>query len=269
MNKLRSLQELVAHVAPGSLVSFGGGGMVRKPLAACAALALRGARFDLTAFLGGPEVDLLVGMGAVNKLDFAYVGMDALGLAPNFRQAREKGGLPVVEWTEAMYIAGTEAASRRLPFMPTLSGPGAELMELPEVPFVRFVCPLTGAPLTAVPAIVPAVLLLHVNQADHAGNVRIEGDGFLDPYIARAAKQVLVTADQVVDRLPEDITDHETTISRIWVTAVAEVPGGGGFTSVYPQYPLDYRAANEYVQNARDRNWLQRYCEDLVMGAVR
>lgn len=264
MSKVTTLDGMVAQIEPGSVVAVGGGGLVRKPLAACAALALRDVPIELTTFLGGPDVDLLIGMGVVNRLQFAYVGMDALGLAPNFRRAREKGGLQVVEWTEAMYIAGVEAASRRVPFMPTVSGPGAELMDLPESPFVRFPCPLTGTTLTAVPAISPDVLLIHATQADHAGNVRIAGDGFLDPYLARAAKRVLVTAESVVERLPDDISDHETTLSRLWVTAVAEVPGGSGFTSSYPQSPVDYRRGTEYLTNARDRGWLEEFCRDLA-----
>lgn len=268
MSKVSSLQEMVATIAPGALVCVGGGGLVRKPLAACAALALREVPINLTAFLGGPDVDLLIGMGVVNQLDFAYVGMDALGLAPNFRNAREKENLPVVEWTEAMYIAGVEAAGRRVPFMPTLSGPGADLMHLPESPFVRFPCPITGAQLTAVPAIRPDVLLLHANQGDREGNIRICGDGFLDPYIARAAKQVYVTVDEVVDRLPADISEHETTISRLWITEVAEVPGGAGFTASFPQWPVDLQRGAEYLANARDGAWLRDFCLELVKGAA-
>jgi glutaconate CoA-transferase subunit A len=269
MSKVTSLDGMVARIEPGSVVAVGGGGLARKPLAACAALALRGVPIELTAFLGGPDVDMLIGMGVVNRLEFAYVGMDALGLAPNFRQAREKAGLEVVEWTEAMYIAGVEAAARRVPFMPTVSGPGAELMDLPESPFVRFPCPITGTTLTAVPAISPDVLLIHASQADHAGNVRISGDGFLDPYLARAAKQVLVTAESIVETLSDDISDHETTLSRLWVTAVAEVPGGSGFTSSYPHVPVDYRRGMEYLTNARDNGWLNEFCRDLAKGDSR
>jgi acyl CoA:acetate/3-ketoacid CoA transferase alpha subunit len=268
MSKVVSLEEMVAGIEPGTLVSLGGGGLVRKPLAACAALALRGTEVRLTAFLGGPDVDLLIGMGVVAELDFAYVGLDALGLSPNFRFAREKAGLRVVEWTEAMYIAGTEAATRRVPFMPTLSGPGADVMDLPGNPFARFHCPLTGKQLTAVPAIEPDVLLMHGNQADREGNVRIVGDGFLDPYLARAAKRVLVTVDEVVDRLPATMSEHETTISRLWVSAIADVPGGTGFTASFPEWPVDYRAGAEYAGNARDADWLRGFCAELVKGAA-
>ncbi|MCE0765438.1 hypothetical protein LWC35_21405 [Pseudonocardia kujensis] len=258
MKKVSSLDAMVAAVPPHGLVSFGGGGMVRKPMAAAAALAARETPVRLSVFLAGPEVDLLLGAGAVEQLDYAYVGLDALGLSPNFRHAREKAGLPAVEWTEAMYIAGVEAATRRVPFAPTRSGLGVDLMELPGIPFRRFPCPLTGEELTAVPAIRPDVLFLHANEVDTLGNVRITGDGFLDAQLARAARTVYVTAERVVDRL-EGMSERETTISRLWVSAVAEVPGGAGFTALYPDHPLDYAQAGDYVAHCADREWVRAY----------
>ncbi|WP_236793778.1 CoA transferase subunit A [Amycolatopsis sp. GM8] len=269
MDKVVPLGEMASAVEPRSLVSFGGGGMVRKPMAAVAALALRETPVRLAVFLGGPDVDLMLGAGVVEQLQFAYIGLDALGLSPNFRRARESEGLPVVEWTEAMFIAGVEAATRRVPFMPTVSGPGADLMDVPGTPFRRFNCPLTGEELTAVPAIRPDVLFLHANEADREGNVRITGDGFLDPQLARAASTVFVTADRIVDRIGGSVSEHETTISRLWVSGVAEVPRGCGFTASFPDWPLDYAAAADYVSHCRDREWLRDHAGALAQGVTR
>jgi glutaconate CoA-transferase, subunit A len=262
MSKISTLGAMVAAIRPGALVSFGGGGMVRKPMAAAAALATVGTSVRLSVFLGGPEVDLLLGAGTVESLDYAYVGLDALGLSPNFRRARETDGLPVVEWTEAMYIAGVEAATHRVPFAPTRTGPGVDVMELPGIPFRRFPCPLTGEELTAVPAVAPDVLFLHATEADREGNVRITGDGFLDHQLARAAETVFVTAERVVDRLPDTMSERETTISRLWVTGVTEVPRGCGFTASFPDWPLDYAAATEYVAHCADRAWLRDHAAE-------
>jgi len=264
MSKVVSLGEMAAAVPPGALVSFGGGGMVRKPMAAAAALATWRTPIRLSVFLGGPDVDLMLGAGDVQSLDFAYVGFDLLGLSPNFRRARESGGLPVVEWTEAMYIAGVEAATRHVPFMPTRSGLGVDVLAVPGHPFRRFPCPLTGETLTAVPPIKPDFLFIHAAEADREGNVRITGDGFLDPYLARASGTVFVTADRLVDRLPPDLSEHETTISRLWVTGVAEVPHGGAFTAVFPQWPMDYAAAGEYAAHCGDAGWLRDYAAGLA-----
>lgn len=263
MSKILSLDEMVAAVPRHALVSFGGGGMVRKPMAAAAALASSCSSVRLSVFLAGPEVDLLLGAGVVEQLDYAYVGLDALGLSPNFRRAREKEDLPAVEWTEAMYIAGVEAATRRVPFAPTRTGPGVDLMTLPGIPFRRFACPLTGEELTAVPAIRPDVLFLHANEADRQGNVRITGDGFLDAQLARAAATVYVTVERIVDRL-DGMSERETTLSRLWVSGVAEVPRGSGFTALYPDHPLDYAEAANYVAHCADREWLRDYAEQGV-----
>lgn len=268
MSKVRTIEAMAAAVPPHALVSFGGGGMVRKPMAAAAALADRGTPVRLSVFLAGPEVDLLLGTGTVEHLDYAYVGLDALGLSPNFRRAREQEDLPAVEWTEAMYIAGVEAAGHRLPFAPTRSGLGVDLMDLPGHPFRRFACPLTGEELTAVPAVTPDVLFLHANEADREGNVRITGDCFLDPQLARAATTVFVTAERIVERLDAAMTERETTISRLWVTGVAEAPRGCGFTALFPDWPLDHGEAAEYVAHCRDREWLAGHVRALASGVA-
>lgn len=257
--KLVSLPEMVGRVDTGTVLSFGGGGTVRKPMAATCALADAGKEVELTVFLAGPETDLLIGMGTVRSLQFAYVGLDGLGLAPNFRKGRESGQLSVIEASEQMYIAGVEATLRGVPFMPTRSGRGVQLMEVPGTPYKRFDCPLTGEELTAVPPIRPDVLFLHVNEADRHGNLRISGDCFLDPQLARAAKEVYATAERVVDRLGPDIGARETTISRLWVSGVCELPGGAGFTSLFPDYMLDLDQATEYASNAADPTWLAEF----------
>jgi glutaconate CoA-transferase, subunit A len=114
MNKLTTLDALVEKAGGVASIAFGEGGIVRKPLAAAAALGLSALPpRKLFALLGGPEVDLLIGMGKAAELMFAYVGMDAIGLAPNFRRAREQGSLSVTETSEYLFLAGARGVGSR------------------------------------------------------------------------------------------------------------------------------------------------------------
>ena len=62
MDKRIELSKMVAAVSDDDLVSFGGGGLLRKPMgAACALAASAISKIRVAAFLGGPEVDLLIG----------------------------------------------------------------------------------------------------------------------------------------------------------------------------------------------------------------
>jgi glutaconate CoA-transferase subunit A len=261
MDKRMSMAELVAAIPDGALVSFGGGGLQRKPMAAVKAIAASPIqRLRLAMFLGGPDADLLIGMGKAAWMSFAYVGFDLLGLAPNFRKAREGGTLPVVEYSEATAMAAFEAAAKRLPFLPTRFGLGTDVETTPTTPFKRILCPFTGATLLAVPATRPDIAILHVNEADRAGNGIIIGDAYIDPLIARAAQRTYLTAERIVDDLPRGNPGRRATfISRVWVNGVVEAPRGGGFTGVFPDYPADLAAALDYQANAADPAWLRLF----------
>ena len=264
MSKVTTLAEAVRIVVPGSSVAFGGGGLQRKPMAAAKALSVAPVE-DLTVvtMLGGPDVDLLVGAGKVRELQFAFVGFDAFGLAPNFRKAREAGSLRIVEYSEATIIAAFEAAAKNLPFLPTRFGLDTDITETPTAPFRRVVCPFTGEELLAVPALAPDVAFIHANIADRHGNAVIAGDGYADPILIQAAKRTFVTAERIVDELPDDVSlARGTFLSRLWIEGVIEAPGGGGMTAVYPDYRFDLPKVLEYQKWATKPEWLSAWARE-------
>jgi glutaconate CoA-transferase subunit A len=260
MDKRLTLTELVAAIAPGQSIAFGGGGLQRKPMAAVKAIAASALTdIPVISYLGGPEVDLLIGLGKVRSLAFAFVGFDAYGLAPNFRKAREAGTLDVIEYSEATMLAAFEAAAKRLPFIPTRFGLGTAIMTTRSSPLKPFTCPISGETLVAVPALKPDIAIVHVNEADRAGNAVIHSDAFTDPLLVRAARKTFLTAERVVDRLPATQSRRSTFISRMWVSGVIEAPRGAGLTVVYPDYGLDLPAVLEFQKHATDRAWLDSY----------
>lgn len=203
MDKRISLDDFAASIAPGTRIAFGGGGIQRKPMAAACAIGRRGvADLDLVSFLGGPEVDLLIGLGLARRLAFAFVGFDAYGLAPCFRAAREAGTLPVVEYSEATMLAAFEAGAKNLPFLPTRFALGTDIVDTPTAPFKTLQCPFTGETLLGVPALRPDVAVVHVSMADRAGNAVIASDAFADTLLVRAARRTVLTAERVLSLHP-------------------------------------------------------------------
>lgn len=266
MDKVATLEDLVEAVRNGETVAFGGGGVVRKPMAAAAAIACSNVEpRSIQALLGGPEVDMLIGCDKVRDLHFAYVGLDSVGLAPNFRARRESGSLEVVEGSEYLVLAGLEASARGVPFLPTHSGLGTDVLTRPNSPYRTFSCPLTGQLLVAVPAMRPDVAVLHVNIADRRGNAVINGEVFADFLLARAARRVWLTTEVLVDVLPPiDQRPHGSFIPRLFVSGVVLSPGGADFTGTFPDYPIDYLAAEAYRDNATDDAWLREYASRLL-----
>ena len=266
MDKRRTFDDLVERVRGVDSLSFGGGGLVRKPMSAAAAIGISDVPSkSVKSLLGGAEVDLLIGTGKVRDLHFAFIGMDSVGLAPNFRKARESGALPIVEGSEYLVLAALEASARGVSFLPTKSGLGTDILTRPGTPYKVFDCPLTGEKLVAAPAMRPDLAVIHVNVADRRGNAVIYGEIFADYLLARAAAAVWVTAETVVDELPPmDQRPHGTFISRLFVEGVIESPGGADFTGIYPEYPIDIARAEAYRDNATTASWLRDYASELV-----
>lgn len=265
MDKRISLDQLIARIDPGQIIAFGGGGLQRKPMAAARAIARSAlAGLHVVSFLGGPEADLLIGVGKVRRLQFAFVGFDAYGLAPNFRKARESGALEIVEYSEATMIAAFEAAAKRLPFLPTRFALGTAILDTPTAPFKRMTCPFTGQSLVAVPPLAPDIAFIHVNEADRAGNAVIHGDAYADPVLARAAGKTYLVAERVVDALPRELPGRSTFLSRLWVAGVIAAPRGAAPTAAYPDYRIDLPRVLEYQKHATDRAWLDSFIAEAA-----
>lgn len=236
-DRVVSMEQAVAAVEPGALVFLGGAGLVRKPMALARALAERGVGgLRLACFIGGPEVELLLAAGLVAEVHAAAVGLDVLGMAPNYRRARESGAIAAFDYSEGMLVAALEAGGRRLPFMPVRAGVGTSLpdhnpnLEIFEAPF-------GGGQLVAVRALRPDVAFLHAPQGDRGGRVRWPGDRLLDPLAAQAAAATYVSLERLVELGPEGGDLH-----RAWVTGVVEAPAGARPTACYPDYGPDLDA---------------------------
>jgi glutaconate CoA-transferase, subunit A len=100
----------------------------------------------------------------------------------------------------------------------------------------------------AVPALVPDVALVHVHTVDAAGNAQIEGPAYMDVELARAAKTVIVTAEEVVPS--EAIVRHNdrTQIPGFVVDAVVEVPFGSYPHECHGRYEADFAHFDAYAE---------------------
>jgi glutaconate CoA-transferase subunit A len=136
----------------------------------------------------------------------------------------------------ARYAAG----AANLPFAVLRGYAGTDLPA--HNPRVRWVtCPFTGERLAAVPALRPDVTVVHAQQADRAGNVRLWGIVGVQKEAALAARRVIATVEEVVDdfdapgvRGPRG--REPAVVLPAWtVTAVCHVPGGA-----HPSYAAGY-----------------------------
>ena len=263
--------EAVATLADGMTIGIGGWGSRRKPMSIVRAI-LRSPLKDLTVVTyGGPDVGLLAAAGKLRKLVYGFVSLDSIPLEPHFRVARQTGSIPELEeLDEGMLQWGLYAASLRLPFLPTRSGLGSDVMSLnPGLKTVR--SPYAdGEELLAMPAITLDAAFVHLNRADARGNASFLGPDlyFDDLFLGAAAKgRRFVSAERVVptEDLLKEGTFHTLRITRSMVDNVIEAPFGAHFTSCEPDYPRDEAFQKAYADAAVDpeawRAFSQRYLE--------
>jgi glutaconate CoA-transferase subunit A len=185
------------------------------------------------SFLGSLDVELLLAAGAVAELHSAGVSLDAAGLAPHYRRARETGSVRFVEWSEGTLLCALDAAARGVPSLPTWQALDTDLPAMN--PWLRQGSdPFTGDPVMNVRALRPDVALLHVACVDDAGYAYIDGDVAYDGAIARAADEVIVSHDRRRDGEP-----RLAALSRLWIDATMHLPEGSWPTGCHPLHGVD------------------------------
>jgi glutaconate CoA-transferase subunit A len=272
-DKRISEDEAVATLSDGMTVGIGGWGSRRKPMSVVRAI-LRSPLKDLTVVsYGGPDVGLLAAAGRIRRLVYGFVSLDSIPLEPHFRAARQKGSIPeLMELDEGMLQWGLTAAAMRLPFLPTRSGLGSDVLRInPHLRTVR--SPYDdGEELLAVPALPLDAAFVHMNRADARGNAQYLGP---DPYFddlflgACAPGRRFVSCERIVpaEDLLKEGSVHTLRISRSFVDGVIEAPGGAHFTTCEPDYGRDEGFQREYAKAAGDPELWQAFVDRYLRGS--
>jgi glutaconate CoA-transferase subunit A len=263
--KLGSLEDAVARVKDGDHLAIGGCLYSRTPLALVWALLRRRPKhLTFSRNLMCYEGEWGMVSGAVDKVVTSWMGIGLpWGLSRIQREFVEAGRVEFEEWSHLGLGLRYRAAAMGVPFLPTLTMLGSDLMDVGGSKTVA--CPYTGRTLHAVPALFPEVALIHVQRADRLGNCQIDGYPHMDADIARAAATVLVTAEEIV---PEDeirLHPDRTVLPGFLVDALAHVPYGSYPHECYGVYDAEPDHFTTYVDGILARgaagvaDYLERY----------
>jgi glutaconate CoA-transferase subunit A len=263
---------VAAHVHDGDTVALEGFTHL-IPVAAGQEIIRQGRR-DLTLVRMTPDIvyDQLIGAGCARKLVFSWGGNPGVGSLHRFRDAVESGWplpLEIEEHSHAgmanRYVAGASG----LPFAVLRGYVGTDLAA--QTRSIRTVtCPFTGEVLTAVAALNPDVTIVHAQRADRAGNVQMWGIIGVQKEAVLAAQRVIVTVEEVVDKL-EQVPGAVFLPSWV-VTAVAAVPRGAhpSYAQGYYDRDNDYYLAWDAISRDRDTfgAWLREHVLDVSEPAT-
>lgn len=268
LDKRMSVREAVERfVHDGDYLAVGGFGHIRVPMAVIYEI-VRQRRRDL-AIAGKTavhDIDILIGAGCVGKVECAYAfGHELRGLSPAGRRAVESGQVKVVaEISNGGYQWRFLAGMMGIPFIPVRNLVGTDTFERSSAKQIRD--PWSGKPVTLVPAAYPDVALFHVPRCDRFGNAQIDGILVEDFELARAARRVIVTAEEIVDEEVIRQDPRQTVIPFYVVDAVCEVPFGAHPTLMPYRYSFDEEHIQEWLSLSRSEAGTQEYFAKYVYG---
>lgn len=259
-SKVVSLEEAAAIIGNGMMVAFGGIHQHNGPIAIIHEIIRRGVKHLslVPNASAGIPADILIGAGCVDLVYDCYVGMEELGLAPNFRRAFQEGRIKVKELDEPSLVCGLRAGAADLPFYVLPKGHGAISISKLNPDFKLITDPYTGEEVYAIPPIQPDVGLIHVAQCDPYGNARILGSIVADQLLAKASNRVIITAEEIIDVEETKADPKRTTIPGFMVDMVVHVPYGAHPTSCHGVYFQDDEHLAFYKSTPID-DYLNKY----------
>ena len=265
--QLASLAEAIRRFVPdGATVALEGFTHL-IPFAAGHEL-IRQQRRDLHLMRMTPDLiyDQLIGMGCVRRLTFSWGGNPGVGSLHRLRDAVEKGwprALEIDEHSHAGMAAAYTAGAAGLPFGVLRGYIGTDLpAHNKRIRTVK--CPYTGEELATVPAHNPDVTILHAQRADRKGNVAISGIIGAQREAALAAKNLLITVEEIVEELPPAL--NSVLLPHWLVTAVVHCPGGAYPSYAHGYYERDNAFYQRWDELARDRDRFNEWMARHVIG---
>jgi glutaconate CoA-transferase subunit A len=275
MSKLISMRKAIAEFVPdGASVALGLQMEQMIPFAAGHEIVRQNKR-RLT--LIGPISDILfdqvIAAGCLERVIAAWVGNVMMGSAYNFRRSVEQGDVKVVNMTNLTLALALQAAAMGVPFLPTRTALGSDVVRNNTF-FAEIESPFaegeTGQPvkLHGVQALSPDIAIVHLQRADREGNAHCWGNFGVMIEAVRAAKRVIVVAEEIVEAGVIASDPNRTVIPGFLVSAVVECRYGAHPSPVQGYYKRDdafFRQYHEQTKTKADsEGWLKRWIHNVA-----
>ncbi len=288
LNKVIPLKQAIEkYVKNGSHISIGGFTLNRNPMAAVYEIIRQKIKnLHLYAHSNGMGLDELIGAGCISKLEIAYAGKGkAAPTCIRFAKAIQNNEILFEDYSNYMMSLRFMAGSMGVPFLPTLSGFGSDILTKwgfsktlrksdPKIPDEKLAVidnPFgnwtDASKVLLVPAINPDITIIHVQKADAMGTCSIQGLTFADIEQVKASKKVIVTCEKLVEKEELRQNPDLNQIPFIHVSAVCHVPLGGYPTAVYGCYDYDSQYLRNFATAAKDQKNFKKYQDKYIYNA--
>jgi glutaconate CoA-transferase subunit A len=267
-DKVTTAKDAVKLINDGDHVAVGGCLFSRTPVLLVREIIRHGKKhLTLSRNLMGFEAELMMVAGVLDAVVTSWMALGIpWGVSKVLRHFVETGSIKFQEWSHLGLGLRYRAGAMGVPFLPTLSMLGSDLMKVNQARIMED--PFSGHKVCIVPALFPDVAILHVHRSDRFGNCQIDGYPHMDTDIASAATTVIVTAERIVDEEEIRRRPDRTAIPAMAVDAVVEAPLGAFPGECYGLYETDFAHFDMYVDliNRKGLDGVREYMERYVYG---
>jgi glutaconate CoA-transferase, subunit A len=286
-DKRCSLKEAVQTIPDGSMLTFSGFTIWRRPMAAIYEMIRQGKKnLHLIEVNSGSHAEMLIGAGAVSVWESCWIGHELNGKVPYCLNRKLKSGEVIAEdYSHQQILYRMQAGASGVPFLPTWASRGTDILNpdydmlgkaglregqnqnIPRKKFAYATDPFYDeGEIILVPAAKPDVCIIHAQQVGEEGTVRVMGQTFSDEQAAKAAEKVIVIAEEIV---PESYLREEperNLLPSYLVDAIVEVPWGAHPTGNYGYYDVDSTFIKDFAIASKTEAGLEAWLDEWVYG---
>lgn len=281
-SKLYTLSDAIARfVHSGDHIATGGFTTSRKPMAAMNEILRQGQTdFIVEAGPAGSDWDMMIGAGRVKAYINCYTANPRFSnVSRRFRAAIEEGKLLFEDYSQDAAMMMFHGAALGLAYVPVrmMLGSGMErewgiskeqrrqIEKLPDEKFIIQDDPFhPGEKLLLLPTPRLDTAILHVQMASPDGTCRIFGDPYQDVDLALAARNTIVTCEELVSDEYIRREPDRNSIPGIAVAAVVHVPFGGHPSQVYDLYDYDKEFYLDYDRAGKTDAAFEQFLKEWV-----
>lgn len=234
----------------------------------------------------GPGHDLLIGAGCVSAVELGYLGVGRYAsTAPCFKRYVEKGRVRFEDYTNYQMALRFLAGAMGIPFIPTKSSLGSDIIEkwgfdkefrrsdarISPQKLVVMKNPFNSSAderVVLLPAINPDVSIIHVQKVDTQGNVRIEGLTFADVELAKAARHLIVTCEEIVENTALRSNPQLNQLPLFFVDAIVKAPKGAHPTQCYNYYDIHIEFLYNLIDASKSDATLSEFLQQYIFGVT-
>jgi acyl CoA:acetate/3-ketoacid CoA transferase alpha subunit len=254
-------------VKDGDYIASGGLGHVRVSMNIVHEMVRQEKRNLTAAGKGGVhDLDVMIAAGVVNCVEPSYsFGHELRGLSPASRRNVESGKCTIaaessnggLQWR---FLAGMMG----IPFIPSRNLLGSETGSASSCKVITD--PFSGKPVNLIPSANPDVAFIHVDRCDMHGNCQIDGVLVMDYELARCARKLIITTEEIVDTSVIRNEPWRTCIPFYVVDAVVEQRFASHPCQMPGHYFFDEEHIAEYLQLTKTEEGTTEYLDKYIRG---